>query len=140
MSELSSKKLTKISSGEQLMGRLMDAFQNRYDDILDVIDDALDSDVMKERIWAVEQILKRCKLPDEKKSGPATKGKKALNTQFVSSPQKKAEQEIQSMSPEILWKELDLLFKQVQAPNEAKDSKDFTEGHVELKEDLEGTP
>ncbi len=39
--------------------RLMEAFQKRVHQIVEVIDEALGSDELKHRIWAVELLLKR---------------------------------------------------------------------------------
>jgi hypothetical protein len=43
--------------------RLADALQQRWKSIVHVIDEALQSESLKDRIWAVEQLLKRLK-PD----------------------------------------------------------------------------
>lgn len=115
MAELPVSKSGELA-GQHLMQRLLSAFQQRYDDIMDVIDDALDSDVMKERIWAVEQILKRCKLSDEK---PALTAGARSKTSRHSAAHRRAQQEVQMLSPEALWRELDQLFKQVQQPTES---------------------
>ncbi|WP_303673614.1 hypothetical protein [Vampirovibrio chlorellavorus] len=54
---------------------LLEALSDRYQRVLGVIDEALDSDSMKDKIWAVDLILKRT--PTESPSGPASgKGKK----------------------------------------------------------------
>lgn len=55
---------------------LLDALSDRYQRVLGVIDEALDSDSMKDKIWAVDLILKRT--PTDTPSTPTDgKGKKA---------------------------------------------------------------
>jgi hypothetical protein len=51
-------------------GKLFDALSQRYQRALGVIDEALDSDSLKDKIWAVDQIFKRT-LP-EKSSGASS--------------------------------------------------------------------
>ena len=46
-----------------IVQRLADALQQRWKSIVHVIDEALQSESLKDRIWAVEQLLKRLK-PD----------------------------------------------------------------------------
>lgn len=52
---------------------LLDALADRYQRVLGVIDEALDSDSMKDKIWAVDLILKRT--PSESPSSPAGNAK-----------------------------------------------------------------
>jgi hypothetical protein len=56
------KKTTGSTSGS-IMQRLGEALQQRWKSIVHVIDEALQSESLKDRIWAVEQLLKRLK-PD----------------------------------------------------------------------------
>ena len=51
--------------------RLADALQQRWKSIVHVIDEALQSESLKDRIWAVEQLLKRLK-PDSDSSPTPT--------------------------------------------------------------------
>lgn len=51
------------AGGGNIMQRLGDALQQRWKSIVHVIDEALQSESLKDRIWAVEQLLKRLK-PD----------------------------------------------------------------------------
>ena len=46
----------------------MEAFQKRCYRIIEVIDDALNSENLRDRIWAVEQLLKRIKLENTSSS------------------------------------------------------------------------
>ena len=45
--------------------KLMQAFMSRLEHIVEVIDDALSSENLRDRIWAVEQMLKRLKIDDK---------------------------------------------------------------------------
>lgn len=94
-----------VLMGQPLLSQLMTAFQQRYEDILDVIDDALESENMKERIWAVEQILKRCKSPNtaKTKSTNPTQGQATVKKPL----------DLSHLTQEQLWAELDALFGRV---------------------------
>lgn len=52
---------------ENRLGRFFKSLQERYHRVIEVIDEALASDSLRDRIWAVEQILKRIKPGEEKK-------------------------------------------------------------------------
>lgn len=70
------KKETAIAS---TFKQAVTALKKRYTDVVRVIDDALASENLKDRIWAVEQILRRVK-PEE--DAPArTRTKKQLVTE-----------------------------------------------------------
>ncbi|WP_373531123.1 hypothetical protein [Vampirovibrio sp.] len=55
---------------------LLDALSDRYHRVLGVIDEALDSESMKDKIWAVDLILKRTPAEDAN-TAVVKKGKKA---------------------------------------------------------------
>ncbi len=55
---------------------LLDALSDRYQRVLSVIDEALDSESMKDKIWAVDLILKRTPT-DTPAPTPNGKGKKS---------------------------------------------------------------
>ncbi len=68
-------------SDKNALRKLMEAFHKRFHRIIEVIDDALNSEQLKDRIWAVEQMLKRVKLdaiPEsfKNKKNPKNKDKK----------------------------------------------------------------
>jgi hypothetical protein len=56
---------------------LMEALGDRYQRVLHVIDEALDSDNLKDRIWAVDWILKRSPAPESLAESPGKKTRKA---------------------------------------------------------------
>ncbi len=49
--------------------KLMEAFYKRFHRIIEVIDDALNSEQLRDRIWAVEQMLKRVKPESHSETG-----------------------------------------------------------------------
>jgi len=62
--------------------RLIEALKTRYHRVIEVIDDALNSDNLRDRIWAVDQLIKKLALDTPKKtvSPPLDKaGLKALS-------------------------------------------------------------
>lgn len=63
-----------------LFPKFLSALKERYHHVLQVIDDALASDNLKDRIWAVEQILKRTKpeVQPEATSASAKELKKSI--------------------------------------------------------------
>lgn len=42
--------------------QLMDALKDRYHRVVEVIDEALDSENLRDKIWAVDQLFKRLKV------------------------------------------------------------------------------
>jgi hypothetical protein len=72
---------------------LLDALSDRYQRVLGVIDEALDSDSMKDKIWAVDLILKRT--PTDSPATPASgKGKKTESTLSPADLEQLSEQEL----------------------------------------------
>lgn len=53
------KKMPPVSGILPKLKQLLDALADRYQRVLGVIDEALDSESMKDKIWAVDLILKR---------------------------------------------------------------------------------
>lgn len=72
---------------------LLDALSDRYQRVLGVIDEALDSDSMKDKIWAVDLILKRTPT-DTPTPAPGGKGKKAEATMSPADLEQLSEQEL----------------------------------------------
>ncbi len=56
--------------------KLMEAFHKRLHRIIEVIDDALNSEQLRDRIWAVEQMLKRVKPEASSGNPPVNKATK----------------------------------------------------------------
>ena len=70
----------KKPGGKTVMGgmkRFMQALADRYHKILEVIDEALASESLKDRIWAVELLLKRAKPEEAPEPAPKKRGKSA---------------------------------------------------------------
>lgn len=57
------------------LARLMEAFQKRVHQIIEVIDEALGSEELKHRIWAVELLLKRFS-PEKNATANSTRSSK----------------------------------------------------------------
>jgi hypothetical protein len=73
---------------------LLDALAERYNRVLGVIDEALDSESMKDKIWAVDLILKRTP-PCEDATPPSTpKGKKGSASLEPADLEQLSEQEL----------------------------------------------
>ena len=60
--------------------KMAKAFSERYQDVMRVIDEALTSENLRERIWAVDQILKRAN-PDKADAEPKTRVQKQMEQQ-----------------------------------------------------------
>lgn len=71
---------------------LLDALADRYNRVLGVIDEALDSESMKDKIWAVDLILKRT--PTEEVASSDKKTKKAASTFDPTELEQLSEQEL----------------------------------------------
>ncbi|MDX2083829.1 MAG: hypothetical protein SFZ03_00370 [Candidatus Melainabacteria bacterium] len=94
---------TTTSPPKGLWKKLLDALSERYQRILEVFDQALVSDNLKDRIWAVDQILKR--LAPE--ADTSTRGDKkhpaaAANTTSQRQPSTLSEQELMQQIRELL--------------------------------------
>ncbi len=63
--------------------RLISALQKRYKHILHVIDEALQSENIKDKIWAVEQIIKRSQLDNAVDSALESAMTSAQNKAFA---------------------------------------------------------
>lgn len=70
------KKITPSTGLLPKLKHLLDALSDRYNRVLGVIDEALDSESMKDKIWAVDLILKRTPTEDPAPTS-GKKGKKA---------------------------------------------------------------
>lgn len=71
---------------------LLDALADRYNRVLGVIDEALDSESMKDKIWAVDLILKRT--PTEETGTSEKKTKKSASTLDPTELEQLSEQEL----------------------------------------------
>jgi hypothetical protein len=69
----------KISFQKDIFKRFCSALESQYQRILQVIDDALNSDNFKERSWAVELWIKRLAMPDAEPTDATTARRKKKN-------------------------------------------------------------
>ncbi|MGE0201393.1 MAG: hypothetical protein AB7P76_10545 [Candidatus Melainabacteria bacterium] len=77
--------MARSSNEPSLFARMMAAMKDRTHRVLQVIDEALDSENLKDRIWAVEQILKRIK-PGEIEPPPPPSGEAPGETDTAGAP------------------------------------------------------
>lgn len=93
----------KSESGWQ---KLMTAFQTRIHQIVSVMDDAFRSDVLKDRIWAAEQMIKQLGKEEE----AARKKLETLQQQMAHNPTKNSKtkniNELRSLSDEALLQKI----------------------------------
>lgn len=75
----------------------LDALGDRYQRALQVIDEALDSESLKDKIWAVDLILKRTPVPEPKTKAEASK---------TDSPQPMTREELDQLSEAELLKRI----------------------------------
>lgn len=86
--------------------RFMDALSERYQTVLQIIDEALASDNLRDKSWAVDVILKRCAAPAEsaaaKNKNRSTAPTSSLSRQSLSQlSQEELLQQIRQYLPDV---------------------------------------
>ena len=102
------ERIKKIAANSKtLFPKFINALKERYQQVLKVIDDALESESLKDRIWAVEQILKRTK-PENTEENNQTKISQAGKTNICMSQkqlEKMSEKELAKILQDFLLNE-----------------------------------
>lgn len=88
------KKILPTSGLLPKLKSFLDALSERYQRVLGVIDEALDSESMKDKIWAVDLILKRSPVEDAASDVADKKGKKATPSLDPAQLEQLSEQEL----------------------------------------------
>ena len=88
------KKIPPTSGIFPKLKSFLDALSERYQRVLGVIDEALDSESMKDKIWAVDLILKRSPVEDTATNANDKKNKKTTSALDPAELEQLSEQEL----------------------------------------------